>query len=143
MLVSTVAATVGGAIAILAEMAFWSGALFGGGDGEEGNNWIGSLALMILAPFAAILIQMAVSRSREFLADQHGKELIGHGDYLASALQKMEDFKPRMNRLTPSARQDASSHLMFMNMFSARGLAGLFATHPRTSDRIKRLKGKV
>lgn len=140
MLVSTIAATVGGAIAILAEMAFWGGALFGGGDNEEGSNWIGGLAMIILAPLAAILIQMAVSRSREYLADEHGKHLIGHGNDLASALQKMEDFKPRMSRLKPSARQDASTHLMFMNMFNARGLAGLFATHPSTASRIERLQ---
>jgi len=141
MLVSTVAATVGGAIAILAEMAFWGGALFGGGNEEGGNNWVGSIAMMILAPFAAILIQMAVSRSREFLADQHGKSLIGHGNDLASALQKLEDFKPRMSNLKPTTRQDASSHLMFMNMFNAKGLAGLFATHPSTANRVARLTG--
>jgi len=141
MLVSTVAATVGGAIAILAEMAFWGGALFGGGNEEGGNNWVGSIAMMILAPFAAVLIQMAVSRSREFLADQHGKSLIGHGNDLASALQKLEDFKPRMSNLKPTTRQDASSHLMFMNMFNAKGLAGLFATHPSTANRVARLTG--
>ena len=143
MLVSTIAATFGGAIVILAEMAFWGGALFGGGNEDEGNNIIGSLAMMILAPLAAMLIQMAVSRNREYLADQHGKSLIGHGNDLASALQKLENFKPKVSKLKPTARQDASAHLMFINMFSARGLAGLFATHPSTSDRIKRLEGKV
>jgi len=139
MLVSTVAATIGGAIAILAEMAFWGGALFGGGDEEEGNNFIGSLAMMILAPLAALLIQLAVSRSREYLADQHGKHLIGHGNDLASALKKLDDFKPYMAKIKPSARQDASTHLMFMNMFSSQGLAGLFTTHPTTASRIERL----
>lgn len=139
MLVSTVAATVGGAIAFMAEMAFWGGALFGGND-EEGNNWVGSLAMLILAPFAAMLIQMAVSRSREFLADSHGAKLIGHGDDLASALLKLESFKPAMAHVKPSAREDASAHLMFMNMFNARGLAGLFSTHPSTASRVKRLQ---
>jgi heat shock protein HtpX len=142
MLVSTIAATIGGAIAFMAEMAFWGGALFGGGNDEEGNNWIGSLAMLLLAPFAAMIIQMAVSRSREYLADAHGAKLIGHGDDLASALIKLESFKPRMAHFRPSVRQDASSHLMFMNMFSARGLAGLFSTHPRTESRVKRLKAK-
>ena len=142
MLVSTIAATVGGAIAILAEMAFWGGAFFGGGDEEEGNNFIGSLAMMILAPFAALLIQMAVSRSREYLADQHGKHLVGNGNDLASALQKLEDFKPKVSKLKPTARQDASAHLMFMNMFSAQGLASLFATHPSTKSRIEKLTTK-
>lgn len=139
MLVSTIAATVGGAIAFMAEMAFWGGAIFGGND-EEGNNWIGGLAMMILAPFAAILIQMAVSRSREYLADQHGASLIGHGNDLASALMKMEAFKPNMKQLKPTTKQNASSHLMFMNMFNAKGLAGLFSTHPSTASRIQRLK---
>jgi heat shock protein HtpX len=142
MLVSTIAATIGGAIAFMAEMAFWGGALFGGGNDEEGNNWFGSLAMMLLAPFAAMIIQMAVSRSREYLADAHGAKLIGHGEDLAAALQKLESFKPRMANFRPSARQDASSHLMFMNMFSARGLAGLFSTHPSTESRVKRLRAK-
>lgn len=139
MLVSTVAATIGGAIAFMAEMAFWGGALFGGGGEDEDNNWVGGLAMMILAPFAAILIQMAVSRSREYLADQHGAKLIGHGDDLASALLKMEAFKPKLALIKPTARQDASTHLMFMNMFNAQGLAGLFSTHPSTASRVEKL----
>ena len=140
MLVSTIAATVGGAIAFMAEMAFWGGALFGGGNDDKDGNWLGGLAMMILAPFAAMLIQMAISRSREYLADQHGSKLIGHGEDLASALLKMEAFKPHMARIKPTSRQNASAHLMFMNMFSARGLSGLFSTHPSTSSRIQRLK---
>lgn len=141
MLVSTIAATVGGAIAFMAEMAFWGGALFGGGGDDEDNNWVGGLAMMILAPFAALLIQMAVSRSREYLADQHGAELVGHGKDLASALLKMEAFKPKLASFKPTARQDASTHLMFMNMFNARGLASLFSTHPSTASRVEKLTG--
>lgn len=139
MLVSTIAATVAGAISILAEMAFWGGALFGGND-EEGGNWLGSLAMIILAPMAAMMIQMAVSRSREYLADKHGAHLIGDGTDLASALQKLEDFKPRMAGLKPNPRQEATAHLMFANMFNMQGLAGLFSTHPSTQSRIKRLQ---
>lgn len=136
MLVSTIAATVAGAIAILAEMAFWGGALFGG---DEDNNWLGSLAMIILAPIAAILIQMTVSRSREYGADKHGAKLIGHGEHLASALQKLEDFKPKMANYKPDPNQEATAHLMFASMFNMQGLAGLFSTHPSTESRIKRL----
>lgn len=140
MLVSTIAAAVGGAISILAEMAFWGGALFGGGNDEEGNNWVGSLAMLILAPFAAMLIQMAVSRSREFGADAHGAELVGQGSDLASALQKLEDFKPRLAGVQPRPNDQAAAHLMFTNMFSMQGLSSLFSTHPSTEARIARLQ---
>lgn len=139
MLVSTIAATIGGAISILAEMAFWGGALFGGND-EEGNNPIGALAAMILAPFAAMIIQMAVSRSREYGADAHSKALLGHGEDLVRALQKLEDFKPALQKYQPTPNQEATSHLMFTNMFTMRGIGSLFATHPSTADRIKRLR---
>jgi heat shock protein HtpX len=139
MLVSTIAATLGGAVAFIAEMAFWGGALFGGSD-EDGNNMFGSLAMMILAPLAAVLIQMAVSRSREYMADAHGAHLVGTGRDLAAALTKLEAFKPAMTRVRPTPTQDASSHLMFMNMFNARGFAGLFSTHPSTKSRVERLE---
>lgn len=139
MLVSSIAATVGGAISLLAEMAFWSGTLFGGNDDEQGNR-IGSLAMIILAPFAAMMIQMAVSRSREYLADKHGAHLIGQGQDLASALIKLESFKPAMKSLRPSPRQEATSHLMFINMFNMQGMAALFSTHPSTAARVARLQ---
>ena len=140
MLVSTIAAAVGGAISILAEMAFWGGSLFGGGDDEEGNNLVGSMAMLILAPFAAMMIQMAVSRSREFGADEHGANLLGNGSDLASALQKLENFKPNMAGLQPRPNEQATAHLMFTNMFSARGLSSLFSTHPSTAARVERLR---
>lgn len=139
MLVSTIAAAVGGAISILVEMAFWSN-LFGGSDDEGSSNPIAGIAMLLLAPLAAMLIQMAVSRSREFGADAHGAELIGHGNDLASALQKLEDFKPNMARLQASPTQEATNHLMFTNMFNMRGLASLFSTHPSTAARIARLQ---
>lgn len=141
MLVSTIAATVAGAITFIAEMAFWSGALFGGNDDEEGaGNLVGSIAMIILAPIAAMLIQMAVSRSRELLADQHGAKLVGSGYDLASALQKLESFKRQVPPLQPNPRQQATAHLMFTNMFSARGLGELFSTHPSTAKRVERLQ---
>lgn len=142
MLVSTVAASIGGAISILAEMAFWSGALFGGNSDDEdgGGNILGSIAMMILAPLAAAIIQMAVSRSREYLADESGAKIIGHGDDLASALLKLESFKPNMSNYKISPNQEASNHLMFINMFNIDGLASLFSTHPSTESRVERLK---
>lgn len=139
MLVSTVAATVAGAISFIVELAFW-GSLFGGGDDEEGGNPIAAIAALILAPIAATLIQLAVSRSREYLADQHGAKLMGSGRDLASALAKIEGWKRHMPPLQPSPSQEATAHLLFTNPFSMQGLAGLFSTHPRTEDRIKRLQ---
>jgi heat shock protein HtpX len=138
MLVSTIAATIAGAITFLAEMAFWGGALFGGNE-EEGGNFFGGIAMIILAPIAAMLIQLAVSRSREYLADQHGAKLVGSGKDLASALHKLENFKQAVGPIKPSPNQEASAHLMFANMFAAKGLAALFSTHPSAKSRIERL----
>lgn len=135
MLVSTIAAAVGGAVSILAQMS-----LFAGGGDEDSPNPIAAMAMFLLAPLAAMLIQMAVSRSREFGADEHGAHLVGQGSDLASALQKLEDFKPNMARLQPSPNQEATNHLMFTNMFNMRGLSSLFSTHPSTAARIARLQ---
>lgn len=141
MLVSTIAATVAGAISFIAQMAFWGGSIFGGGDDEEGGgNFVGGIAMIILAPLAASLIQMAVSRSREYLADQHGAKLVGSGEDLASALSKLENFKQSVPPQQASPTQEATAHLMFANMFAMGGLASLFSTHPSTKDRIARLE---
>jgi heat shock protein HtpX len=134
MLVSTIAATIGGAISSIAQMAMW----FGTGD-DDAPNPVAAIALMILAPLAAMMIQMAVSRSREFGADEHGANLVGGGRDLASALQKLEDFKPNIGRYQPTPNQEATNHLMFANMFNAQGLSALFSTHPTTAARIERL----
>lgn len=136
MLVSTIAATAAGAIAFIADLAFWGGALFGG---DEDNNLVGELALLILAPLAATLIQLAISRTREFGADSHAKHLLGDGENLASALKKLESFKPRMKNFRPHPRDQATAHLMFQNMFNMQGLGKLFSTHPSTEDRVNRL----
>ena len=133
MLVSTVAASIGGAISYLAQMA-----MFFGGN-EEDRNPIASIAAMILAPIAATLIQLAVSRGREFGADDHGAHLMGSGKYLASALQKLESFKPNMAKAQMTPVQESTNHLMFMNMFNAEGLNSLFSTHPSTKARVDRL----
>ncbi len=138
MLVSTVAATIAGAISFVAQMAMWAN--FFGGQDEDAPNPLASLAMLLLAPLAASLIQMAVSRSREFLADQHGAKLLGSGKDLASALLKLESFKQSVGPITATPTEQSSAHLMFANMFSARGLAGLFSTHPSTADRVERLQ---
>jgi heat shock protein HtpX len=140
MLVSTIAATVAGAISYLAQMAFF----MGGSRDEEGNsNPLAALAMLILAPLAAVLIQMAVSRSREFLADEHSANVLNGGSDLASALMKLENFKHSVPPIEASPAEQASAHLMFANMFSANGLASLFSTHPSTEARIARLKNIV
>ncbi len=138
MLVSTIAATIAGAISFVAEMALWS-SLFGGGDDEESMNPIALIAMIILAPIAAMLIQMAISRSRELLADQHGAKLVGGGKDLASALQKLATFKQNSPPLKPTQTQQSSAHLMFANMFAMQGLASMFSTHPSTEQRVERL----
>ena len=138
MLISTIAATVAGAISFIAQMAWWGGGLFGSSDDDNGNI-VGGLAMLILAPLAATLIQLAISRSREYAADQHGAHLVGSGRALASALAKLDGFKRSAPPIEPSPADQATAHLMFANMFSAAGLASLFSTHPSTEDRIARL----
>lgn len=136
MLVSTIAATLGGAISYLAQMAFF----FGGQDEDGNSNPIAGLAMLILAPLAATLIQLAVSRTREFGADAHSKEITGgDGRALASALQKLESVKPQLKDYRPSPAEESTAHLMFTNMFNMQGLSALFSTHPSTEDRVERL----
>lgn len=136
MLVSTIAACLAGAISYIAQFAF----MFGGGDREQGGTPIAAILAAILAPFAAMIIQMAISRSREFLADQHSAELLHDGDALSSALTKLDNWKQQVGPIEPSPAEQAASPLMFANMFSAAGLSSLFSTHPSTEARIERLK---
>ncbi|MCA0228029.1 zinc metalloprotease HtpX [Patescibacteria group bacterium] len=136
MLVSTIAACLAGAISYIAQFAF----MFGGGDRENGGNPIAAIAAALLAPFAAMIIQMAISRSREFLADQHSAELLHDGDALAGALMKLDSWKQQVPPIQPTPNEQALSPLMFANMFSAQGLASLFSTHPSTEARVARLK---
>lgn len=135
MLVSTIAATMAGAISYLAQLAFF----FGGND-KENHNPVAGIAAAILAPFAAMIIQMAISRSREFLADEHSQHLLGNGRNLESALAKLDGWKQTAPPLQATPNQEATNALMFANMFSMQGLASLFSTHPSTEDRIARLK---
>ncbi len=139
ILISTIAATFAGAISSLAFMAQWA-MIFGGFSRDEdsdGGGIIGSLLMMFVAPIAASLIQMAISRSREFQADATGAAICGRPQSLASALQKLE----QTNRLHPMDVNPATAQMYIVNPLSGGGLAGLFATHPPMQERIARLLG--
>lgn len=132
-LISSIAATIAGAISMIADMAMWS-MIFGGGDEEEGGG-AGGLVMLILAPIAALIIQMAISRSREFVADAEGARILGDPQPLADALRKIEmSVKQRPMEVSP-----ATSHLYIINPVFG-GLAGLFSTHPATEKRIAKLQ---
>jgi len=134
ILTSSIAATLAAAITFLARMAFW----FGGrsSDDDEGSPWAG-VAMMILAPIAALLIQMAISRTREYAADETSAEVTHNPDELISALGKLDTWSKRipLADATPS-----TAHLFIVKPFSAGGLMNLFSTHPSTEDRIRRLQ---
>jgi heat shock protein HtpX len=137
VLISTVAATVAGAISMLANMAQW-GMMFGGSRDEEGRgtNPIALLLTVILAPLAAMLIQMAVSRSREYQADASGAQLTRNPGGLASALAKLG----QATRMVPMDANPATAHLFIVNPLTGSGLGNLFSTHPPLEDRIARLR---
>jgi heat shock protein HtpX len=135
ILISTVSATMAGAISMLANFAMF----FGGRDGEgRPQNPIVGLLVMILAPIAASLIQMAISRAREFEADRGGATLSGDPEALASALQKIHHYAQGIP-MEASERHPETAHLMIMNPLSGGGLRGLFSTHPSTEERVERL----
>ena len=134
-LTMTVTATVAGAIAALANFALFFG---GGDDRERPGGIIGTLALMILAPMAASLVQMAISRSREYEADRVGAEIAGDAESLASALQKIEGWSKRIVNVT-AERNPASGQLFIINPLAGRGADNLFSTHPATGNRVKAL----
>ena len=140
ILISSIAATIAAAIMMLARMAQFA-AMFGGArrdDEGEGTNPIALLAMMIVAPLAAMLIQAAISRSREFLADAGGAAIAGSPMGLVNALQKIERGVSRI----PMDANPATAHMFIMKPFSARGLMGLFSSHPPTEDRINALMGR-
>ena len=139
ILVSTIAATFAGAISMLGNMLQW-GAMFGAGrsDEDEGaGGMIGGLAMAIIAPIAAMLIQMAVSRSREYLADESGARICGNPQALANALKKLQMGSQMipMQQATP-----ASAHLFIVNPLTGGSLMNLFSTHPPMEERIARLE---
>jgi len=135
ILTSTIAATVAGAIAAIAQFGF----LFGGrSDGERSNPFAG-LIVMILAPIAAMLIQMAISRAREFEADRGGAEICGDPRALADALEKMERYAKGLP-LMAAEEHPATAQMMIINPLSGSGMHNLFSTHPATGKRIARLR---
>jgi heat shock protein HtpX len=137
ILISSIAAVMAGAISSLASMAQWA-MLFGGlrrDDEEGGGNMLAGLAMMIIAPLAATLIQLAISRSREFQADATGASICGRPHALANALAKLEQG----NRRQPMAVNPATAQMYIVNPLSGGQIAGLFATHPPIRERIDRL----
>lgn len=138
ILIGSIAATIAGAIMLLADMFRWA-AFFGGGRSDDeggGSGAIGLIFMAILAPFAALLIQMAISRSREYLADANGAKFAGNPDGLADALGKLDAYsRRRFLDTTPS-----TAHIFTVNPLSGSGLMSLFSTHPPPAERIARLR---
>lgn len=140
ILIGSVAAALAMGVTFVARMAMW-GAIFGGGGGDrDGGNAFGVLAMAILAPIAAFLIQMSISRSREYEADRSGAHLIGGGEPLARALEKIEAYAKQV----PMDVNPAQATAYIVNPLTGRKIsfAGLFATHPPTADRIARLRSR-
>jgi heat shock protein HtpX len=137
ILIGTVAATLAGAITMLARMALWFGG--GGRDDNRGVNPVAALGFVILAPFAAMLIQLAVSRSREFAADATGAEITGNPYGLARALEKLDAYSKRL----PMHASPSTAHMFIVKPAMDMSFVGnLFSTHPPMADRIKRLLGR-
>lgn len=136
ILISTIAATIAGAISYLAQMAQWA-AIFGHrSDDEEGGSPIAALVMMIVGPIAALVVQMAISRSREYLADEGGARLAGNPRYLSNALRKLHFASQKI----PMHANPATSHMFIVNPFSGGGLFRLFSTHPPVEERIAKLE---
>jgi len=136
ILIQTVAATLAGAIMMLANMAKFA-AIFGGGrdDREGGGGGLGMLAMAIVAPLGAMLIQMAVSRSREYLADETGARFCGKPEALAGALGKISGWSKQL----PMHASPATAHMFIMSPLTGGGIMSLFSTHPPVEERIERL----
>ena len=139
ILTGTVVATMVGTITFVARMAGWA-MMFGGAGGRDdrrNSGGLGELLMLILAPIAAVVVQMAISRSREFAADEEGARICGRPLSLASALEKLERGIERVPMENPSP---STAHLFILNPLSGRGISKLFSTHPPLSERIERLQ---
>jgi len=140
ILVQTIAAVVGGAITSVASMLQW-GAIFGMGRSSDeeggGGGAFGAILMAIVAPIAAMLIQMAISRSREYLADETGAKLAGNPLPLAGALKKLDDYA---HAIPMQGANPATENMFIISPLSGGGVAGLFSTHPPTEERIRRLR---
>jgi heat shock protein HtpX len=139
ILIGSIAATMAGAIMMIASMARWAALFgFGGRDDDDGGGIIGLIAMSILAPIAAMLIQMAISRSREYAADAAGASFAGSPYGLASALQKISSASGQI----PMKAEPATAHMFIMNPLSGKSLMNLFSTHPPVQKRIEKLTGR-
>jgi heat shock protein HtpX len=139
ILIGSIAATMAGAIMVMASMARWF-AFFGGGSSDDnrgGGGAIGLIVMSILAPLAAVVIQMAISRSREYLADATGATFAGHPEGLARALEKLGSYSKRR----PLNANPSTAHMFIVNPLSGKSLTSLFSTHPPLEQRIARLRG--
>jgi heat shock protein HtpX len=137
MLTGTIVATIAGAISMLAQMAQWAMIFGGRRDDEEGNNPVVAIVMMIVAPIAAMIVQMAISRTREYEADKGGAELAGNPSGLANALLKLEQASQVVPMLDA---KPATAHMFIVNPLTGGGLMTLFSTHPPIAERVKRLK---
>ena len=139
ILISSIAATLAGVVMILASMARWA-AIFGGfrgsDDEDRGGGIVGLIVMAILAPIAATLIQLAISRSREYLADETGARLAHNPEGLARALEKLEIASEKI----PMDASPSTAHMFIVNPLSGKTLANLFSTHPPIEERIRRLR---
>ena len=139
ILISSIAATLAGVIMMIASMARWA-AIFGGfgGSDDDDGGILGFVVLAFLAPLAALIIQLAISRSREYLADSTGARIAGNPLGLASALEKLDSASKKI----PIKASPATSHLFIVNPLSGKSLMSLFSTHPPTAERIARLRSQ-
>ncbi len=139
ILISSIAATLAGVIMMIASMARWA-ALFGGfgGSDDDDGGILGFVVLAFLAPLAALIIQLAISRSREYLADSTGARIAGNPLGLASALEKLDYASKKI----PIKTNPATAHLFIVNPLSGKSLMSLFSTHPPTAERIARLRSQ-
>ena len=142
ILISSVAAMLAGAVTLLADIARW-GMIFGGygsrDDRDDRGGGLGALVMLIVAPIAALIIQLWVSRTREFAADASGAEFTNNPYGLARALEKLDAYSKRL----PLAASPSTAHLFIVKPFSGASFANLFSTHPKISDRIERLLGRA
>ena len=137
ILISTIAAAIAGAVSYLAYMAQWA-MIFGGRDDDDGGNPIATIAMMIIGPIAALIIQMAISRSREYAADEGGAKIAGNPRHLSGALKKLHTASQKIRM----DANPATSHMFIVNPLSGGGLIKLFSTHPPIEERIARLESK-
>ncbi len=140
ILIGSIAATLAGAIMVLASLARWSAIFRGIGSNDEeggGGGFIGLIVMSIIAPMAAMVIQMAISRSREYLADATGAGFVGNPEGLARALEKLGAYSKRL----PMNANPSTAHMFIVNPLSGKSLMGLFSTHPPLEERIARLRG--